>query len=99
MSFLKRIFWRKKPEVDPKDLLPAILGEEDYKGYKIQALDLKQENEALLAGKIIKIINGETREQDFIRADRMNNKEQALDAALKKGRQIIDQQGDALFRT
>ncbi len=97
MSFFKRIFWREKPKVNPEDLLPQILGEEDYLGYKIQALDLKQENETLLSGRIIKKIGDKVLEKDFIRADRMNSKEQALKASLAKGRQIIDQEGDRLF--
>lgn len=96
MSFLSKIFGGTKKNQNNE---PVILGDEDYKGYIIESLEMKQGSEFLLAGMISKTINDELKTKKFIRADRLHSKEQANDAALKKGKQIIDQEGDALFDT
>lgn len=95
MSFFSKLFGGKK-SVD-KNLPPKVIADEDYKGYQIQAIALKQGSELLLAGNIIKS-DGETQKfKQFIRSDRMSDEAQAITFSLAKAKQIIDQQGDHLF--
>lgn len=44
------------------------------------------------------MIDGEAKEHKFIRADRHASMEDAVTFSLAKGRQIVDEQGDRLFR-
>lgn len=96
MSFFSKIFGSKPKN---KNNEPVILGTEDYNGYKIEALEMKQGSEFMLAGLISKTIDDELKTKKFIRADRLHSKEQASNTAINKGKQIIDQEGDALFNT
>ena len=48
-------------------------------------------------GRIEKEIDGELRLKEFIRSDRLSSLEEVMKFTHKKGRQIIDEQGDALF--
>lgn len=97
MSFFSKLFGGNKGSSKQQPEQPKILGEEEYHGYLIQAIEYKQGDELLLAGNIIKQVGQITKSQQFIRSDRMINKEQALTASLAKGRQIIDQNGDHIF--
>lgn len=96
MSFFSKIFGGGK---DASSNEPQVLGEEDYNGYKITAIEMKQGSEFILAGNISKTIGDELKLKKFIRADRLTGKQQASEAALKKAKQIIDQEGDRLFDT
>lgn len=72
-------------------------GEEEYKGFTLRATLVKQGSEYGLAGEIEKTIDGEAKIHRFIRADRFNDRQEAAAAALRKGRQLVDEQGDGLF--
>lgn len=72
-------------------------GEEEYKGYSIRARLMKAGSEYGLAGEVAKEIGGETKTHRFIRADRFTDKDSAVAATLRKGRQLVDEQGDRLF--
>jgi len=72
-------------------------GEEEYKGFTIRATLMKQGSEYGLAGEIEKTVDGQVKTHRFIRADRFNDKSEAVAAALRKGRQLVDEQGDGLF--
>ena len=52
----------------------------------------------LTAGVIRKEVDGETKEHRFLRADTHASAESANDFAVIKGRQIIDEQGERIFR-
>ncbi len=95
MSFWKKILGFKDESL--ADTGPKLLGEDDYKGYIISAFEMNSGEEFQLCGRIEKEINGELRIKDFIRADKLSSTQEALRFAHKKGRQIIDEQGDALF--
>lgn len=97
MSFLKKLFGggdtqSKAPEGD------KVLGQEEYKSFLIKAVEMKVGSELQLAGKIEKEIAGELKSYSFIRADRMSSREDVTAMALSKGRQIIDEQGEQIFR-
>ena len=55
-------------------------------------------SEYQLAGTIEKDVGGELKTYKFIRADRMSSKDDLIALALSKGRQIIDEQGDGIYR-
>src|SRR5690554_4079300 len=97
MSFFKKLFGGgDAASTEPKG--DKVLGEESYKGHLIKAIEMKVGNELQLAGTIEKDIGGELKTYRFIRADRMSSAEDLVALALSKGRQIIDEQGDHIYR-
>ncbi|SFV30071.1 hypothetical protein SAMN05216456_0908 [Devosia crocina] len=97
MSFWKKIFGGG----EDNQAAPAgdkVLGEETHKGFLIKAIEMKAGSEYQLAGTIEKELDGELKTYKFIRADRMSSKDDLIALAIGKGRQIIDEQGDAIFR-
>ena len=49
------------------------------------------------AGLIRREIDGETKEVRFIRADNTTDRQGAMDHSVRKGRQIVDEQGLRVF--
>lgn len=95
MSFWKNLFGGSR---EPRSIEPAVVGEENYKGFTIKAITMTVGNEYQLAGTIEKSIGDEAKSYQFVRADRFTSKEDVVTYSLAKGRQIIDEQGDAIFR-
>lgn len=91
MSFWKNLFGGG----EPKQAAPE-LGEE-YKGFTIRATPMPVGSEFQLAGRIEKDFEGTLKIYDFVRADRMSSRDDAVALAVAKGRQIIDEQGVSLF--
>lgn len=97
MSFFKKLFGGgEAASTEPAG--DKVMGEESYKGHLIKAIEMKAGGELQLAGTIEKDIGGEHRTYRFIRADRMNSRDDLIALALSKGRQIIDEQGDQIYR-
>ncbi len=71
----------------------------EYNGFTITPLIKREGGQFLTAGIIRKTVNGEPKEQEFIRADRHTSPDDAKQLSISKGRQIIDEQGDRLFTT
>ena len=97
MSFWSNLFGGGKSA----DATPAgdkVLGEEGYKGFLIKAIEMKAGSELQLAGTIEKEVAGELKTYRFVRADRMSSRDDLIVLALGKGRQIIDEQGEHIFR-
>lgn len=97
MSFLKKLLGlggsSQRPEPDPASA-PA----QEYEGYTIRATPYEDEGRFQLCGVITKQFGDETKEHRFIRADKLNTMEEAVSMTFFKGRQIIDQLGEGLFR-
>jgi hypothetical protein len=94
MSFLKRLFGGG----GEKGGEPATVGKpEEYNGFTIRATPFVQEGQYQTCGIITKEIGGEMKEHKFVRADRFPSADLAAEHALRKGRQIIDEQGERLF--
>ena len=72
--------------------------EVDYQGFKITPAAQPQNSQWLTAGVIRKEIGGEVKEHRFLRADTHPSAEAANDFAVIKARQIIDEQGERIFR-
>ena len=75
-----------------------VLGEDSHKGFLIKAIEMKAGGELQLAGTIEKEIDGERKSYRFIRADRMSSRDDLVALAIAKGKQIIDEQGEQIFR-
>ncbi len=96
MSFLKRLFGGDSAEsVDPGAAKPAK--QIEHKGFTISATPYKQDGQFQTCGVVSKEIGGVLKEHRFVRADRFSGLDDAVDVALKKGQQIIDEQGDRIF--
>lgn len=94
MSFLKSLFGRK--ETAPAE--PVALKTAEHKGFTIRAMPFQESGQHQLAGVIEKEIDGELKSHSFIRADRFPGAQEAADFALVKGRQLIDEQGEKIFK-
>ncbi|WP_374622756.1 HlyU family transcriptional regulator [Devosia sp.] len=97
MSFWKNLFGGGG-DAGQKSGEPGVAGEESYKGHLIKAVIMPAGSEFQLAGQIEKTIDGEPKSYKFVRADRFSSKDDMVSFALAKGRQIIDEQGDGIYR-
>lgn len=97
MSFFKSLFgWNKSgPDAEAAPTEGATL---EHKGFLITAAPFRNEGQFQTAGRITKEVGGEMKEHKFIRADRHASHEDAVTFSLSKGRQIVDEQGERLFR-
>jgi hypothetical protein len=98
MSFWKNLFGIGGGSSEAKSIEPAVVGEESYRGHTVKAITMMVGSEYQLAGTIEKAFEGETKTYQFVRADRFSSKEDVVTYALAKGRQIIDEQGDGIYR-
>jgi hypothetical protein len=98
MSFFKSLFgWAKSPsEGEPEPAQPAASIE--HKGFTITAAPYKNEGQFQTAGTVTKEVDGVLKEHKFIRADRHGSFDDAVQFSLAKGRQIVDEQGERMFR-
>ena len=93
MSFLKKLFGMGGSES------AAAPGQtETYKDFTIVPHPQKEGGQYRLAGTISKSIDGETRTHSLIRADLFVNKDEAEQVTIRKAKQVIDEQGDRLFK-
>ena len=97
MSFLKRLFGGggggEGGESEGKPVGSAL----DYNGFTIRATPYKADGQFQTCGVISKEIGGVVKEHRFVRADRFASQNEAADMALKKGQQIVNEQGDRMF--
>jgi hypothetical protein len=70
----------------------------EYKGFSIEAAPIEEDGRYRTAGYISGEIDGETRRVHFIRADQSADHGAAVNHAIAKAQQIIDEQGAALLR-
>ena len=96
MSFFKKLFGGGSASAEPAG--DKVLGEDTYKGFLIKAIKMKAGSELQLAGLIEKEVGGELKTYRYIRAERMASRDELAALALVKGRQIIDEQGEQIFR-
>jgi hypothetical protein len=94
MSFWKSLFGGGGGSAKEEAQAPG----EEYKGFTIRPTPMSAGSEYQLAGVIEKTVDGELKSYTFVRADRMSSRDEAVSFALAKGRQIIDEQGEGVFR-
>lgn len=73
---------------------PAV----EYNGYRIRPAPYRSGGQFQTAGVIEKDFPDGTKEHRFIRAETHPSEDDAKEFAITKARQIIDQQGDKMFR-
>lgn len=94
MSFWKALFGGSKAASPPAEKLSDPV---EYNGFVIRAAPYLSDGQYQTAGLIEKEVAGETKQHRFIRADRHASYDDAVQFALAKARQIIDQQGERMF--
>lgn len=96
MSFLKRLFGggsTATTQADGKPVGEAV----EHKGFLIQPTPFSEDGQYQTCAMISKEIDGTRREHRLVRADRFPSAELAAEQAVRKGRQMIDEQGEAIF--
>lgn len=66
---------------------------EDYKGFTISAVPIREGGQFRVAARIEK----DGRRHDLVRADTMASLDEATSISLAKARQLIDERGDKLL--
>jgi hypothetical protein len=69
----------------------------EYKGYRIKPAPYQNNGVYQTAGMIEKDGPDGVREHRFVRADTHPNRDDAIEFAISKAKQIIDLQGDRIF--
>lgn len=92
MSILSRLFGGgAKPEARAEVA-------ETYKDCRIVAAPQAAEGGYRVGARIEKEIDGEVKVHDLMRADTVGSLEEAETFSIRKAKQVIDEQGDALFK-
>ena len=95
MSLLSRLFGFGGSS---KGADPASPPTQEHGGFTILATPYEVSGRFQLCGAITKEIDGVVKEHRFIRADTLGSMEDAVSMTFFKGRQIIDQMGEDVFR-
>ncbi|MER9952208.1 HlyU family transcriptional regulator [Mesorhizobium sp. M0047] len=97
MSFLKRLFGGGggNEATEPKNVAPAK--QVEHKGFLISATPYKADGQYQTCGVVSKEVDGVLKEHKFIRADRFAGLDDAVDISIKKGIQLVDEQGERIF--
>lgn len=96
MSFWTKLFGGGGPAASGP-ATPAA--EVEHNGFTIRAEPYKAEGgQFQTAGSVLKEIDGAVKEHRFVRADRFPSLEDATEFSLRKGRQLVDEQGERVFR-
>ena len=91
MPFWSRLFGGKPAEE------PASGASEEHKGFRITPKPIREGGHYRIAARIEKEVAGVPSVHDLVRADTVASPDEARALSLAKARQMIDEQGDALF--
>lgn len=69
----------------------------DYKGFRISPMPVREGTKFRIAAQVEADVEGETRSHQLIRADLLDTHEEAVEASIRKARQMIDEQGPRIF--
>jgi len=94
MSFLKRLFRGGSGDA-PAFAAPAK--QVEHKGFTISATPFKEGSQYQTCGIVSKEIDGVLKEHRFIRADRFAGLNDAVEISIRKGIQLVEEQGERLF--
>lgn len=98
MSFLKRLFGLGGNDEEAGAATGGKVAKEvEHKGFLVRATPFKQDGQFQTSGVVSKEIGGALKEHKFIRADRFAGLDDAVDVSIRKGIQLVDEQGDRLF--
>ncbi len=93
MSFWKKLFGGGGAAEEA----PVAGKEIEHKGFTVRATPFKQDGQWQCCGVISKEVDGVAKEHKFIRADRFASLDDAADVSLRKGQQMINEQGERVF--
>ncbi|GFE52024.1 hypothetical protein So717_37770 [Roseobacter cerasinus] len=91
MSFLKKLFGSGGGS-EPK------ASSEAYEGFQITPTPIAEGNTYRVAATIEKEVDGEMQTHKLVRADTLQGLEEAQKACIRKAKQVIDEQGERIFR-
>ena len=91
MSFLKKLFGGNSDA-------PTSAAGETYEGFRITPTPQREGTQYRIGARIEKEIDGEMRSHTLIRADTIGDPDEAAAASIAKAKQMIDEQGDRIFR-
>jgi hypothetical protein len=97
MSFLKRLFGLGGADEEGGSPTAKAAKEIEHKGFRVQATPFKQDGQYQTCGVVSKEYDGVVKEHRFVRADRFAGLDDAVDVSIRKGIQLVDEQGDRLF--
>ena len=92
MPFWSRLFGGKPAEE------PASAPAEEHKGFRITPKPIREGGQYRVAARIEKDVAGNLRVHELVRADSIASLDEARALSLAKARQVIDEQGEGLFR-
>lgn len=96
IKFFKSLFG----STDSQAAEPGMVKADDveYKGYTITPSPIVEGGQYRTCGTISHTDeDGQVRQSQYIRADNHSSEQQAIDHAISKGKQVIDERGEALF--
>ena len=91
MSFFKKLFGMKPAAEEPVSSI-------EHEGYLITATPMSDGGQFRLCAVISREIDGETLTHRMIRADIFPNRDDAIETSYRKAKQMIDEQGDRIFK-
>ena len=97
MSFFKKLFGLGATGAGGGSE-PEASEAEEYKGFTIRATPFKADGQYQTCALISKEVDGVAKEHRLIRADRFAALDAAVEISVRKARQMIDEQGERLFR-
>ena len=93
-DWLRRLIAPKRHQAADQESEAAV----EYKGWSIRPTPRREGSQWLTAGVIAKQFPDGVKEHHFIRADTHGTKDDAKAFSITKAKQIIDEQGDRLFK-
>lgn len=96
VGFLKKLFGGSSGEAGGS--APPARGEPvEHKGLSVEAAPEPEGDQWRLAGYVCKGSGEDKMERKFLRADVFMSRDEACEFAVRKGKQIIDEQSERLF--
>lgn len=97
MSFWKRIFGGGSAPKEPAE--PQTTAEIEHHGFTIRAQPyLAEGGQYQTAGIVLHGVGEGRRQHRFVRADRFPTLDDATEFSLRKGCQLVDEQGERMFK-
>jgi len=93
--FFSKLFGSRPPKEAPAPKREDPVSYNDYS--IISAPEKADDGSWRLSGVIVKASDNTPMERTYVRVDTFTTREEAIDFTLRKGKQIIDQQGDQIF--
>ncbi len=96
-KLLRRVFGGGGTPKDEAAQAPAIAAREDYQGFELRAMPIKEGNLWRVAGSIVRNVGGTEKTHEFVRADTFPDHDAAVGISMNKARLIVDQLGERMF--